>query len=410
MSVASVPIPNPVPSSHPLRERNFRMLWSGQSVSLFGDQFYLVALPWVVLHLTGSAVAMGTVLMAAAIPRAVLMLIGGAVTDRVSPRRILTSTATARIFLVAAIGALIWFHLLKMWELYLLGFAFGVADAFAIPAFSAYLPSLVKREQLVAANSSFQTSAQVITIAAPTPAALVIKAFGQAWAFIIDAISFLFILGALWRLPDPPSVQTGVKRPSLWKSIGDGIASIRLDVPLRTLMLVAAMLNLCITGPMGVGLPYLAKIRFGSPTAYAALVSALAAGGLVGALMAGVVRVRRRGLLLLGVCVLISICLGPIGMLRHLWLIGAALFVMASGATLANVNIAAWIQQRVDHTIRGRVVSVLVLASIGIMPLSLAAAGFLVAWSVQWTFLLAGAAMLGVVGIGALQREVRDIE
>jgi len=410
MSTASVPVPVPASPSHPLRERNFRMLWAGQSISLFGDQFYLVALPWVVLQLTGSAVAMGTVLMAAAIPRAVLMLIGGAVTDRVSPRKVLMSTATARTILVAAIAALLWFHVLRMWELYLLGFAFGVADAFAIPAFSSYLPSVVKREQLLAANSSFQTSASVITIAAPTPAALVIKAFGQAWAFIIDAVSFLFILGALWRLPDPPSAQTGMKKPSLWKSIGEGIASIRRDVPLRTLMVVAAMLNLCITGPIGVGLPYLAKTRFGSPTAYAALVSALAAGGLVGALGAGIVRVRRRGLLLLGVCVLISICLGPIGMLRHLSLIGTALFVMASGATLANVNIAAWIQQRVDQSIRGRVVSVLVLASIGIMPLSLAAAGFLIAWSIQWTFVLGGAAMLAVVGIGALQREVRNIE
>jgi hypothetical protein len=175
-------------------------------------------------------------------------------------------------------------------------------------------------------------------------------------------------------------------------------------------MLVAAMLNLCITGPMGVGLPYLAKTRFGSPTAYAALVSALAAGGLVGAFVAGIWRVKRPGLLLLCACVLIGMCLGPIGMLPHLWLIGTALFVMASGATLANVNIAAWIQKRVDQTIRGRVISVLVLASIGIMPLSLAAAGFLVAWSVQWTFILGGAVMLAVVGFGFLQADVRNIE
>src|SRR6476646_3200399 len=124
------PAPAPAPAPHPLRERNFRRLWIGSAISLLGDQFYLVALPWVVLQLTGSAIAMGTIMMAAAIPRAVLMLLGGALTDRTSPRRILMSTATARTLFVAAIGFLLWFHLLRLWQLYLLGFAFGVADAF----------------------------------------------------------------------------------------------------------------------------------------------------------------------------------------------------------------------------------------------------------------------------------------
>lgn len=408
MATASPPAPLEIP--HPLRERNFRMLWAGAAVSLFGDQFYLVALPWVVLQLTGSAVAVGTVLMAAAIPRAVLMLIGGAVTDRVSPRRILMNTASARTFFVAAIGLLLWYHLLHMWQLYLLGFAFGVADAFALPAASSYLPSLVKREQLVAANSVFQTTAQLSTIAGPTPAALAIKALGLAWAFFIDAISFLFIIAALWRLPDPPAPEASAKRPPMGKAILEGVASIRHDVPLRSLMLLAAMMNLCITGPMGVGLPYLAKTRFNSPTAYAVLVSAMAGGGLLGALMAGIWRVRRRGVLLLCVSLVISVCIGAVALPRHLWLIAGVLLLMAASAGLANVNIAAWVQQRIDPAIRGRVLSVFMLSAYGLFPVSLAAAGFLVAWNIQWTFILAGAAMLVVTGFGALQKQVRDIE
>lgn len=395
---------------HPLRERNFRMFWAGAAISLFGDQFYLVALPWVVLQLTGSAVAVGTILMAAAIPRSVLMLIGGAVTDRVSPRRIMMNTASARTLFVAAIGILLWYRALHMWELYLLGFAFGVADAFSLPAASSYLPSLVKGEQLVAANSVFQTTARLTTIAGPTPAAVVIKALGLAWAFFLDAVSFLFIIAALWRLPDPPAPQAPAKRPPMGKAILEGIASIRHDVPLRSLMLLAAMLNLCITGPMGVGLPYLAKTRFGSPTAYAILVSAVAGGGLIGSMAAGLWRVRRLGVLLLCVCVVISLCLGSIAWPHHLWLIAGLLLLMAASAGLANVNIAAWIQQRVDPAIRGRVLSVLMLAGFGLFPISLAAAGFLIAWNVQWTFLLAGAAMLVVTGFGALQKRVRTIE
>jgi MFS family permease len=161
---------------------------------------------------------------------------------------------------------------------------------------------------------------------------------------------------------------------------------------------------------MGVGLPYLAKTRFDSPTAYAVLVSALAGGGLLGALLAGIWRVRRRGILLLCVSVVISICIGSVALPRHLWLIAGVLLLMAASAGLANVNIAAWVQQRVDPAIRGRVLSVLMLSAYGLFPVSLAAAGFLVAWNVQWTFILAGAAMLLVTGFGALQKQVRDIE
>src|SRR5439155_14972716 len=89
------------------------------------------------------------------------------------------------------------------WELYALAVAFGVADAFAVPAQTAYMPSLLKREQLVAARSVSQSTAQMTTIVGPVPAGFMIKTLGVAWAFFADAISFLFIIGALWKLPDP---------------------------------------------------------------------------------------------------------------------------------------------------------------------------------------------------------------
>src|SRR6476469_8686114 len=89
---------------------HFRNLWIGGGVSAFGDQFYLVALPWLVLQLTGSNLAVGTVLMCAAIPRAVLMLGGGAMSDRIAPRRIMLTTASTRTLFVAAVGVIVWLH------------------------------------------------------------------------------------------------------------------------------------------------------------------------------------------------------------------------------------------------------------------------------------------------------------
>src|SRR5438552_11836581 len=139
-------------TEHPLRNPQYRKLLIGSSISFVGDQFYLVALPWLVLQQTGSAVAMGTILMAGAIPRAVLMLMGGVLTDRVSPRKIMMATASARTACVTIIGVLVWLRLLQTWELYALAVAFGVADAFAAPAAQAFLPFLVKCEQMVAAS------------------------------------------------------------------------------------------------------------------------------------------------------------------------------------------------------------------------------------------------------------------
>ena len=410
MAAASISLPaTPPAAQHPLRERNFRMLWAGSAISAVGDQFYLVALPWVVLQLTGSAVAVGTILMAVAIPRALLMLFGGALTDRISARKIMMSTASARTLLVTVIGFLLWWHRLQLLELYVLGFFFGVADAFAWPAATTLLPSLVKREQLVAANSVFQTTGQLTTIVSPAPAGLVIKALGTAWAFFIDAISFLFIIAALWRLPDPPKAASAAK-PPVWRSILDGIAYVRRDVPLRSLMLVAAMLNFCISGPMGVGLPYLVKTKFGSAAAYGLVISAMAAGGLIGALLAGIIKTKRRGLLLLGACVVISAGIASMGLLGHLWLIAAVLLLLGSSAGVANVHIAAWIQQRIDATVRGRVFSVLMLGNFGLIPVSLAVAGLLIAWNLKLMFLIAGVSMLLVTAFGASQKQVRAIE
>ena len=396
---------------HPLRDPQFRMLWIGSAISLLGDQFYLVALPWVILQLTGSAVAMGTIMMLASVPRAVLMLLGGVLSDRFSPRRILISTSCARTAFVGAISVLVWFHILALWHLYLLAFAFGTADAFATPAASTYLPFLVKKDQLVAANSLFQSTAQLTTITAPAPAGLIIKAFGAAWAFMADAISFLAIIGALWKLPDPPAPAVPVTgKPRVWRSIMEGFRCVYQDVPLRSLTLLVAVMNFCISGPMNVGLAYLAKQKFNSPTAFGLAVSALAAGGLLGSLLAGVWKPHRRGVLMLSVCVVLALCLGSIGLLHVLWALVSVLLLMGMAAALSNIHIISWIQQRVEPAVMGRVMSVLMFFSLGLVPLSLAIAGLALQWSMVGTFVVAGTALLLVTIAGALQPSVRGIE
>ncbi|HEU5153265.1 MAG TPA: MFS transporter [Gemmatimonadales bacterium] len=401
-----------VRSSHPLRNRRFLTWWVGASISLLGDQFYLVALPWVVLQITGSALAMGTVAMAAGIPRAVLMLLGGAVTDRSSPRRLLMVTAAARTIFVAAIGALLWLDQLQLWHLYALAFAFGTADAFALPSSGAMLRTLVAPEQLPAANSVWQSSAMLTAVLGPAPAGWIMKGLGAAWAFFLDAISFLFIIGALWKLPEPsgPRTQASAPKPKVWVSIREGLSYVGSDVALRSLMLLAAVLNFCMAGPLSIGLAYMARHRFSSPAAFGAWISSVAAGTLIGMLLAGILKSRKRGLLLLATSSFLGVATGCMGFMPGLLPVAALLLVMGSFSGFINVQLQAWFQQRVDRAFLGRVVSVSMLSAYGLMPLSMAAAGAAVGWSTRGMFAISGAAVLLVSMFGLFQKPVRGIQ
>ncbi len=397
-------------AEHPLRNRYFRLLWMGNSVSWFGDQFYVVAMPWLVLQLTGSAVALGTVMMAAAIPRAALMLIGGAATDRIPARRIMIATAFARTLLVAAVAALLWISALHLWHIYLLAFWFGAADAFYSPAAQTLLPSLLKPEQLPAANSVSQSTLQMTTLAGPAPAALVVKALGTAWAFFIDAISFLFIIAALWKLPDAPVTASPAPRRSVLASIKEGLRHVGSDAPLRSLLVIAAMVNFCTAGPLGIGLAWIAKHQFGTPLAFAAMTSSVAGGTLLGMVLAGLRRHAHRGRWFVLVSAMIGTSLVMIGLFHQLWVLVALLFAMALSAGFLNIQLISWVQQRVERALLGRVMSVLMFAAVGLMPVSLAVAGVVIHWSVTGLFVAAGGLILLVTAMAALQRQVTVID
>ena len=401
---------NTADARHPWFNRNFRRLWIGNTISSCGDQFFLVALPWLILQITGSGAVLGGIMMVQAIPRAALMLIGGAVTDRVSPRRIMILTAGTRALLVAALAAFIWTQHVKIWQIYVLSFCFGIADAFAAPAAQTLLPSLVAPAQLPAANALSQGAQQIAMLAMPAPAGIIIAAFGVAAAFSIDAVSFLFIIAALSMLRDPPRAASAVPRGNIAHSILEGLRFVKNDVSLRTLMLVAAVLNFCMVGPFSVGLAFLAKTEFGSPTAFGFLMSSVAAGSLAGLLLAAARQQRKRGRLLLVVSVVVGICTASIAYLSHLWSLLPILFVMSASSAFLNVHLVAWFQQRVDRAMLGRVMSVLMFASLGLMPLSLAAAGAAIQWNLRGMFTVAGALVLLVACIAALQRPVREID
>lgn len=412
----SEPAPGPPPApSHPLYLPHFRNLWIGATISLLGDQFYLVALPWLVLEMKGSSLALGSILMVAAIPRAALMLVGGAVTDRVSPRRVLMTTAAIRTVLVGTVAALVWLRVVEMWQLYLLTFAFGVADAFSFPAGATLVPSLVEPQQLQPANALMQSSTVLTQMIGPAPAGLVIKVWGIGSALLFDALSFLAVIVALFRIPDPvkaPAPAAGSPaRPNMLHSIGEGLRAVRNDRGLLALMVLSAAINFCVAGPVAVGLASLAKFNFGSATAFGTLLSCFSGGTLGGIALGGLVkRPRKRGLQLILMSGLTGLEMVAIGLVPKFGAAAAALILMGLGVGFVNVQFAAWMQMRVDRALLGRVMSVLMFAAVGLIPFSYAAAGVLAHWSLPGLFIVAGALLTAASALAATAKAAREID
>src|ERR1022692_2723138 len=409
-------------TGNPLRVRHFRNLWIAMTVSSLGDQFYLIALPWIVLSKTGSSWALGTIMMATAIPRSAMMLIGGAVTDRLSARRILIATALARTLLVAAVGGLIWSNRLRVLHLYLLASLFGVSDAFAIPAAQAILPALVTEDQLAPANALLQGSLRTTAMIGPAPAGWVIKVWGAAqamfidaikvWgaaqAMFIDAISFLFIGAALFKVPDPPRSEN---RPSfnMIAAIMEGFAYVSRDSAMRSLMLLLGVLNLFLTGTISIGLATLAKGRFTSVAVYGFWVSAFFGGGVGGTAVGGFVH-RHRGYLLVAIVGSMGLCLCAIAFATTWQVSAAVLAVIGIGIGIVNTALPAWFQARVERPLLGRVSSLLSFCASGLLPISFALAGLLGQANVTTLFLVAGIAIILVSVAAGASRGVRAID
>src|ERR1700682_3950906 len=182
----------------------FRNLWVANTLSLFGDFFSYVAIAWLVLQLTGSSLALGTVLVVQALPRAVLMVVGGALADRLSARLTMLGSMGLRAVFVAPLALLVMTRHVQMWEVYCIAVVFGIVDAFFMPARSSILPKVIADHELEPGNAVMNVTAQAAVILGPVLGGLIVAGFGIGWAFAGDAACFaLGFLLILWL----PSAQ-----------------------------------------------------------------------------------------------------------------------------------------------------------------------------------------------------------
>jgi MFS family permease len=382
----------------PLRNPAFRMVWVGETVSMLGDQFYLVALPWLALALTGSTLALGLVLMAAAIPRAALMLLGGALSDRHDPRRIMIASSTARAALVAVLAALVWTDSVELWHLYLLGAGFGVADAFFQPAALALVPRLVPEDELEASNALVMASMAVMGMIGPVLAGVAIAVTGTAIGFGIDAVTFVFAVVTLMLLRRPPASSSSSSDHSRQGTFGAIVAGLRYasaDPQIRMVLLAVTAINFVVVGPFFVGLPARVEGFESGPLAYGLVLSAFGAAALIGAIGAGTVGSRARMSTVIPATAL-GLALGMVltALAPSVWAIAVAAVPLGAGVGVLQVSGMAWLQRRSEPAYLGRLMSLVMFAIMGMTPLSYAVAGAVAEWSLTTLFIGAGAGMI----------------
>ncbi len=200
-----------------LRWPSFALLWSGQTISGLGDGAYYTALAWEVAVLTGSATAMSVVLIAAAIPRIVFVLVGGVVADRLPRRLVLLWSDGGRAVATLAIAALGWAHLTQLWHLVALSLLFGFADAFFMPSYQSLPPQLVPTDDLPSANALTGLSRSLSVLIGPAIGATLVAVSSPAAAFAFDGLTFVVsaVCLAAMRLPAKATfAATGEQSPT----------------------------------------------------------------------------------------------------------------------------------------------------------------------------------------------------
>jgi MFS family permease len=361
----------------PLRHREFRMLWTGMTTSLIGNGILLVALAWQVYELSGLPAAMSAVGVALSLPQIVTLLIGGVLSDRFDPRRVMLVSDLVRCAVMATMAVLSITGTLALWGILVLTAIYGAAAGFFGPGFDAVVPQLVTEDDLVAANALDQfVRPAAMQIFGPMIGGAVIAIAGTGWAFAADAATFAVSAACLLAMRKAVVVMTVDEPASMWVEMREGLTYVRGRVWLWGTFLSATFTYLLFVGPTEVLLPYVVKTELGGSAAALGLI--LTSGGLgavVAALSVGWAGIPRRFITYMyATWAIATLAVAGYGLATATWQLAAAC-VLVNGLEAAGTVAWATAKQRlVPGHMLGRVSSVDWFVSTALLPLSYALA------------------------------------
>jgi predicted MFS family arabinose efflux permease len=359
-----------------LRHRDFRLLWSAQAVSLGGDGIYLVAIAWLVYDISNSPGALAIVGFAWTLPQVAGLLVAGVLSDRFERRRLLVIADLVRCAAIGTIAALAYAGTARIWHLVLLVVLYGLGQALFQPAYTAILPEIIPREELLKANALREVLEPLgMRFVGPALGGALIALFGVGTAFLVDAATFavsaLFVL-AISARPPPRTEPVSVRR-----DLAEAWAYVRAHAWLWGTLAGAALFLLFTLGPFEVLLPYIIRNDLGGGAAvFGTVLAAGGAGSIVGAMLVGRIGLPRR----------------HVTFMWTAWCVGDALFIAMAVAdtawvmclisffnfALGTAALVVWntlMNTLVPRELLGRVSSFDWFVSFGLTPLSFAITG-----------------------------------
>lgn len=387
--------PRRAPLLRALRHRNYRLFFSGQSVSLVGTWITRIATLWLVYRLTGSALLLGIVGFCGQIPTLLLAPFSGVLVDRWNRHRILVATQVLSMLQSLALAVLALAGVITVTEILVLQVAQGIINAFDTPARQAFVIEMVEqREELpnaIALNSSMVTGSRII---GPTIGGILIAAFGEGWCFMVDAISYLAVIASLLAMRLAAERARTGRRTSAIEELREGVRYVSGFAPARTVLLLLALVST-------MGMPYMvlmpavaSGVLHGGPHTLGFLMTASGVGALAGAMYLA----ARPSVLGLGRAIAIATATFGVGLaafaLSHtLWLSLGLLPIAGGGFMVQTASTNTILQTIVDERLRGRVMAFYAMAFLGTAPIGSLVAGVVASRiGVQMTILLGGLA------------------
>jgi MFS family permease len=326
-----------------------------------------------------------------------------------------------RLVAVAILGSVVFAGAAELWMLYAFALVFGVADAFFFPAQTSIVPELVDADLLQRANGIVQGTAQATVLVGPAIAGLVIASLGSqaavdgaaagmaagaagiGVALLLDAATFLVSLVTLWLIR--PRAHVSQASGSMVADIKAGFRYV-LDIRgLRTMVLLSLGANLLIVGPFEVGVPVIAYSRLPEgAAAFGILMSAFGGGSLLGLAFGAMLpapRPSRFAVVVIGALAFAGLGLVVLPFVRSTLIAAAVLAIAGAALGFGNLHGMTWVQSRVRPDLMGRVMSVMILGSIGLVPVSMLIAGAVVQVSLDGLFVVGGVGMT-MLCIGSL--------
>ncbi|HKT08510.1 MAG TPA: MFS transporter [Gemmatimonadaceae bacterium] len=378
-----------------LRHRNYRLFFSGQSVSLVGTWITRIATSWLVYRLTGSALLLGIVGFCGQIPTLLLAPFSGVLVDRWNRHRILVATQVLSMLQSLALAMLALAGIITVTEILVLQVAQGIINAFDTPARQAFVIEMVEqREDLpnaIALNSSMVTGSRII---GPTIGGILIAAFGEGWCFMVDAISYIAVIASLLAMHLAGERALPGRRAGALEELREGVQYVSGFAPARTVLLLLALVST-------MGMPYMvlmpavaSGVLHGGPHTLGFLMTASGVGALAGAMYLA----ARPSVLGLGRAIAVATTTFGVGLaafaLSHtLWLSLALLPIAGGGFMVQTASTNTILQTIVDERLRGRVMAFYAMAFLGTAPIGSLVAGVVASRiGVQMTIFLGGLA------------------